>query len=109
MTEFKVLFGRFLSNVVSWPCPLLCDLHNCVYLERHTGFALIRIFLNNSTKNVAKVVRLITNNDDPFSEVNDPILEKDFKRTVLQKAQVKPQVYLYLRSVHNQFSLGPFR
>lgn len=57
-------------------------------------FALTRNRVNNSAKNVAKSVLIITNNDDPFAEVNDDFLEKDLKRTTIQRAQVKPLVFI---------------
>ena len=43
---------------------------------------------------MAKIVRLITINDDPFNEVNDPFSEKEMKRLIIQKAQVQSQVHL---------------
>jgi len=60
--------------------------------------------VNNSAKNVAKSVLIITNNDDPFAEVNDDFLEKDLKRTTIQRAQVKSSYLIFLC---NLFSLGP--
>lgn len=48
---------------------------------------VVQSMLRSSAKNVAKSVLIITNNDDPFAEVNDDFLEKDLKRTTIQRAQ----------------------
>lgn len=60
---------------------------NAKQVPLYDAIWVVTAMLRSGAKNVAKIVRLITNNDDPFSEVNDSFSEKEWKRLIVQKAQ----------------------
>lgn len=79
-----------LSNVYCRSCFLLHDV-GITSIERCFWLVLTGNCVN-SVKNVEKSVVIITNNDDPFGDINDAFVRKDLERTTIQRALVCPEI-----------------
>ncbi|KAG0607326.1 hypothetical protein M758_8G019900 [Ceratodon purpureus] len=81
--NFRSLHENFQKDVGSQ----MAIAANAQQIPLYDAIWVVTAMLRSGGKNVAKIVRLITNNDDPFSEVNDSFSEKEWKRLIIQKAQ----------------------
>lgn len=80
--NFRSLHGSFQKDIGSQ----VTAAANAREHPLHDALWVVQAMLRSGVKNVEKSVVIITNNDDPFGDINDAFVRKDLERTTIQRA-----------------------